>query len=94
MKFLNVLVVALLTLSLSAYGQHEEINHNQHESDAHFRVSVAIAHTFLPEETAEGTKNLILPTFALDIEYWINHYWVQIRMQRYKVVKVYARNYK
>ena len=75
MKKINVLVVVLLTLSLSVYGQHEEKNHEQHESDGHFRVSVAIAHTFLPEETAEGTQNLILPTFALDIEYWMNHNW-------------------
>ena len=75
MKIFNLLVVAFLTFSISAFGQNEETNHSQHKSDSHFRVSVAIAHTFLPEETVEGTKNLILPTFALDLEYWMNYHW-------------------
>ena len=61
MKKINVLLVVLLSLSLSVYSQHEEKNHNKHEADAHFRISVAIAHTFLPEETAEGTQNIIIP---------------------------------
>ena len=75
MKNLYFLFVAFLTISVSTYGQHEENNHEQNESDSHFRISAAIAHTFLPEETTEGTKNLILPSFALDIEYWMNHHW-------------------
>ena len=68
-------LVAVIAMSLSVYGQHEIENNKIHESDSHFRISVAIAHTLLPEETAKGTQNLILPTFALDIEYWMNHHW-------------------
>jgi hypothetical protein len=71
----NVLFAILFTASLSVFGQHESHTDTQPASDAHFRVSAAIAHTYLPEETAEGTKNLVLPTFAFDIEYWFNHHW-------------------
>jgi hypothetical protein len=56
------------------YSQHQEPIHH-HQNKSHFRVSIGLAHTYLPEETADGTKNLILPSFALDIEYWINHHW-------------------
>lgn len=59
---------------LSLFSQQSDaIDHKQNES--YFRVSLGLAHTYLPEETANGTKNLILPSFALDIEYWINHKW-------------------
>lgn len=75
MKFLKFTTLCFLFISLSVKGQHEEKNHNPHESESHFRVSMAIAHTFLPEKTVEGTQNLVLPSFGLDIEYWMNHRW-------------------
>ena len=65
MKKPNFLLVAFLTFSITAYGQYEDQNYDEHKSDSHFRISVAIAHTFLPEETVEGTQNLILPSFGL-----------------------------
>lgn len=75
MKLLSLLCLSYLSVSICAYGQHEAQSHNQIASDSHFRISLAIAHTFLPEGTSEGTQTLILPTFALDLEYWMNHQW-------------------
>ncbi|NND14884.1 MAG: hypothetical protein HKN89_01005 [Eudoraea sp.] len=70
-----LLVVGLLVAHVSSYGQH----HNTHESDdlhePFFRTSLTIAHTYLPKNTVEGAKNIILPTVALDFEYWMNHTW-------------------
>lgn len=72
-KKTSILIGFFLT-TIMLYSQHEEAaNHNSKES--YFRISMGLAHTYLPEETSDGAKNLILPSFALDIEYWISHRW-------------------
>jgi len=62
-------------LTFTSTAQNEVKNRDSHKSESHFRVSMAVAHTLLPERTTKGTQNLVLPTFAFDIEYWLNHKW-------------------
>lgn len=45
------------------------------EQFKHFRISPILSHTYIPEATSEGTKNIIAPTLGLDLEYWINEKW-------------------
>lgn len=61
--------------TLFLFSQNHEASNDKNENESHFRISMGLAHTYLPEETSDGTKNLILPSFVLDIEYWINHKW-------------------
>lgn len=41
----------------------------------HFRISPVLSHTYIPEATSEGDKNIIAPSIGLDLEYWINEKW-------------------
>lgn len=45
------------------------------EQFKHFRISPILSHTYIPEGTSEGTKNIIVPALGLDLEYWINEKW-------------------
>lgn len=70
-KIIFVCFFLTTALLFSQHSEHSKTDHN----DSYFRISFGLAHTYLPEETSDGTKNLILPSIALDIEYWINHRW-------------------
>jgi hypothetical protein len=45
------------------------------ENFKHFRISPVLSHTYIPEATSEGKKNIIAPSIGLDIEYWMNEKW-------------------
>lgn len=70
-----LLCFGLIIGSLPLFGQHHKMEHTVHHKASHFRISAAIAHTYLPESTIDGKKTLALPSFGLDIEYWANHHW-------------------
>ncbi len=71
----HFLSICLFFVTTSFFAQHQDQEAEHNENTSHFRISIGLAHTYLPEETSDGTKNLILPSFALDIEYWFNHHW-------------------
>lgn len=71
--FLITICCFLSTLFL--FSQNHDTSFDNNENESHFRISAGLAHTYLPEETTDGTQNLILPSIALDIEYWFNHRW-------------------
>lgn len=45
------------------------------EDFKNFRISPILSHTYIPEATSEGRKNIIAPSIGLDLEYWINEKW-------------------
>ncbi len=60
-------------LTISAFGQtHEE--HAPEHSFPHFRIAGLIGHTFIPASVTEE-KRTVIPSWGLDIEYWINERW-------------------
>jgi hypothetical protein len=63
--------VFVLTSVIATSQEHE----NEHGNFKHFRISPVISHTFIPTNTSEGDKTVIVPTFGLDLEYWINEKW-------------------
>jgi len=76
---LAVLLVAfLLPLSAQEHVSHTEskhANHDKHEKINHFRVGVAISHTYIGTTTIQGKQTIIVPSLGLDLEYWFNHKW-------------------
>ena len=61
----------VLTSVIVTSQEHE----NEHGNFKHFRISPVISHTFIPTNTSEGDKTVIVPTFGLDLEYWVNEKW-------------------
>lgn len=61
----------VLTSVIATSQEHE----NEHGDFKHFRISPVISHTFIPTNTSEGDKTVIVPTFGLDLEYWVNEKW-------------------
>jgi len=70
-------VLAYFISTFCLFGQHQTFSTSAkpEQIDSHFRISAGLAHTYLPERTVVGTRNLVLPTIMLDIEYWFNHKW-------------------
>lgn len=75
MKQLVLLIFSIFCISQFYAQEHKNYELNEHKKTSYFRISASLAHTFVPEETANGTKNVVLPSFALDVEFWINDYW-------------------
>lgn len=71
MKKSILLIVFVLTSVIATSQEHE----NEHGNFKHFRISPVISHTFIPTSTSEGDKTVIVPTFGLDLEYWLNEKW-------------------
>ncbi|MCL7763342.1 porin family protein [Polaribacter sp. Z014] len=63
----NTLIIVLTFISFIATAQEENFKH--------FRVSPVLSHTFIPTSTSDGDKVVIVPSFGLDLEYWINEKW-------------------
>lgn len=66
----NTLIIICFLTSFIAISQE-----NEHEEFKHFRISPVISHTFIPVDTSEGDKTVIVPTIGLDLEYWFNEKW-------------------
>lgn len=64
----SILIIGFILISFTAIAQ-------EHENFKHFRISPVISHTFIPTTTSEGDKTVIVPTFGLDLEYWVNEKW-------------------
>lgn len=74
MRYILLLLIPLFLTGQSLYAQEHETNDKgSHRKTSYFRISTAIAHTFVPEETTDGTKTAVLPSLGLDIEFWVNH---------------------
>jgi hypothetical protein len=69
------LITLLFLISLS-YGlsaqSHEEAGEHEFK---HFRIAAAIGHVYIPEANSEETNFVVVPTFGLEAQYWINHRW-------------------
>ncbi len=72
---ISLLCLLIFGVFQSATAQHASQDLAAKRNGAHFRISAALAHTYLPETTIDGKKTLVLPSFALDLEYWANHHW-------------------
>ncbi|MDX1685556.1 MAG: hypothetical protein R3275_09985 [Saprospiraceae bacterium] len=70
MKSQGIGVIFLLS-AFSLFSQHSDHAAVHKEQYQHFRFSVNLSHTYLPESTVEGKSILVLPSFGLDIEYWL-----------------------
>ncbi|WP_282072194.1 hypothetical protein [Polaribacter atrinae] len=64
----SILIIVFILTSFITTAQ-------EHENFKHFRISPVITHTFIPTTTDEGDKTVIVPTFGLDLEYWLNEKW-------------------
>lgn len=56
----------------SSEGEYEEENEGE---ESYWRLSLLLAHTYIPTETSQGRETLVLPTIAVDIEYWVSEKW-------------------
>lgn len=74
MRILKFFLLIGLSCSL-VRAQHNDSAKFEELNEPYFRISMALAYTFLPQETHHGRENLILPTIALDLEYWLSHKW-------------------
>lgn len=64
--------VLLLLLHLNYLINAQEQHHTECK---HFRISPVLSHTYIPMATKEGDKTVIVPSFGLDLEYWMNNKW-------------------
>jgi hypothetical protein len=67
MKAFWVLFLLISTTSLFAQHQKEK----EHRSNRP-HITFVIGHTFLPQNTVEGTSTFAIPSFGLDIEYFFS----------------------
>jgi hypothetical protein len=56
-----ILIVSVLFSTLSWAQEHK-----------HFRVGAGLLHTYVKAETQNGNDYIALPSFGLDLEYWLN----------------------
>jgi hypothetical protein len=75
-KRLLFLFFILIIFHGTTSGQEHSVHEDEHSAEqTGLRVSAAIGHTYLPKDTQEGKRTVILPSFGLDVEYWITHKW-------------------
>ncbi|WP_299060413.1 hypothetical protein [uncultured Polaribacter sp.] len=65
----NILIIAFIIVHFICTAQEDQ------EHFKHFRISPIISHTFIPVSTNEGDETVIVPSFGLDLEYWITKKW-------------------
>lgn len=74
-----ILFLVFISLSSFVHAQHEE--HQEREESSHemkhHRVSIVISHTRVPKALGdtEPFGALIIPSWGLNYEYWINEKW-------------------
>lgn len=78
--FIGFGLLILLTPDLSAQehdDHHDELEQLTHHQDkhGHFRLSLVIGHTLIPSLVNGEKESLLVPSWGLDIEYWMNHKW-------------------
>ena len=56
----------------TAMAQEDHSRHALTDSRG-FHLSLAVAHTYIPETTIDGKETIALPSLGLDIEYYFNH---------------------
>lgn len=64
----------LLSSSVLAFANAQEVTTEDHHKFPHFRIAGLIGHTFIPT-TPNGHDRTIIPSWGFDIEYWFNHKW-------------------
>jgi len=73
-------ILYLLFMSLNSYAQTSEENFeddNDTEKFVHHKISLVISHTHIPKGNSSAKEEtfLIVPSWGLNYEYWINHKW-------------------
>ena len=71
----GIFFLFLCLFSFELYGQVHDVHDDSHRSNPHFRISAALSHTYLPEQTVDGKSLLSLPSFGLDMECWFGSHW-------------------
>lgn len=70
--FLILLVFFLFSFNCLIAQEHDKASDHSFKP---FRASVAIYHTYIGTESSGSKKYLIVPSLALDAEYWFNEKW-------------------
>lgn len=75
MKRFPLLVLGLVSLCFTAFGQHAALEpaEEQEMNFPHLRAAVLIGHTYVPASATES--HLFIPSWGLDLEYWFNESW-------------------
>lgn len=67
--------VILYTAEAQAQGLEEHQAHHHRAKDGHFRASLVIGHTLIPSLVDGSKENIMVPSWGMDLEYWMNHKW-------------------
>lgn len=57
------------------YAPFTHAQHHEHASFGHLRVGLIISHTLIPTLVEGEKENLLIPSWGMDIEYWITPRW-------------------
>lgn len=74
----SVLLILLLIFFSKAKLLAQEHNENgAHTKFLHHRASIIIGHTHVPKafQSSTGSGTIIVPSWGLNYDYWINHKW-------------------
>lgn len=71
-KQLLILLALVFSMFTISAQEHHGAPH-QHNDLKHFRIAVIISHTSIP--SSEQPERLFIPSWGLDLEYWINENW-------------------
>jgi len=77
-KMLRTSLVIILFSALfpfSGFPQHEHVGKSPEHTEAFppWRIAILLGHTLIPDEQAQ--ENFFIPSWGLDIEYWMNETW-------------------
>ncbi len=74
--FIYILSVSIFCFSFNSFSQDtEEHNVNKHSEFKRFSVAVNIGHGYLKTIQENDNGLNVLPTYGLEVEYWINKKW-------------------
>lgn len=87
MSTIKITLVLMVAMSFQINAQEYKEHTEKHDDGRGFRIAGIIGHTLI---NTEGIENVFVPSWGLDIEYWLNPlYALELRYEAFRCNKIW-----